>query len=359
MNPERAWTSIEFAAAAALILGIIGCAIGIAVSGAAVYRAWLCAYLFCLGLPLGAVSLILVHDLTGGAWMGSARPALAAAAVTMPLATLAGVPVLIGIRAIYPWPGMGDLGNGWYLNTGFFILRYAIDFVVWNAAAAYALWAPRGLAAGVPPRLRWASAIGLLLLAYTAGFASIDWVLSLDPHFWSAIFPMILGTHWFNTCLAVALTAVAVSPSGVLERSHLRDLASILLATVIFWAYVEFCQFLIVWEENLAHEIPWYLRRIAGSWRSITWAIAVSGFFVPFALLLWRKRSRLVVITACALVLASRLIESWWLVLPEFPQRPPLWLDLAAVLALGGLMLLLFLRRLRFGALSLARIGAT
>ena len=102
MNPERAWTGIEFGAAAALIVGIVGCAIGIAVSGAAVYRAWLCAYLFCLGLPLGAVSLILVHDLTGGAWMGSARPALAAAAVTMPLATLAGVPVLIGIGAIYP-----------------------------------------------------------------------------------------------------------------------------------------------------------------------------------------------------------------------------------------------------------------
>ena len=291
MNPERAWASIELAAAAALILGIIGCAIGIAVSGAAVYRAWLCAYLFCLGLPLGAVSLILVHDLTGGAWMGSARPALAAAAVTMPLATLAGVPVLIGIRAIYPWPGIGDLGNGWYLNTGFFILRYAIDFVVWNAAAAYALWAPRGLAAGVPPSLRWASAIGLLLLAYTAGFASIDWVLSLDPHFWSAIFPMILGTHWFNTCLAVALTAVAVSPSGVLERSHLRDLASILLATVIFWAYVEFCQFLIVWEANLSHEIPWYLQRIAEGWRGVTWFIAIVLLIATCAVIGQRIRS--------------------------------------------------------------------
>jgi hypothetical protein len=173
MNPDRAWTSIELAAAAALILGIVGCAIGIAVSGAAVYRAWLCAYLFWLGLPLGAVSLILVHDLTGGAWMAGARPALAAAAVTMPLATLAGLPVLIGLRTIYPWPVTGS-SNGWYLNTGFFILRYAIDFVVWTAAAAYALWAPRGLAVGVPPGLRWASAIGLLLLAYTAGFASID-----------------------------------------------------------------------------------------------------------------------------------------------------------------------------------------
>src|SRR5690348_2395075 len=180
MNSERAWTRIELAAIAALIIGIVGCAIGIAVSGASVYRAWLCAYVLWLGLPLGAVTLILVHDLTGGAWMASARPVLAAAAVTMPLATLAGIPVLIGLRAIYPWPATG-YSNGWYLNTGFFILRYAIDFVIWNAAAAYALWAPRGLAVGVPPGLRWASAIGLLLLAYTAGFASIDWVLSLDP----------------------------------------------------------------------------------------------------------------------------------------------------------------------------------
>src|SRR5436853_7052707 len=104
MNPERAWTRIELASAAALILGIVGCAIGIAVSGAAVYRAWLCAYLFWLGLPPGAVSLILVHGLTGGAWMASARPALVAAAVTMPVATLAGIPVLIGMGALFPRP---------------------------------------------------------------------------------------------------------------------------------------------------------------------------------------------------------------------------------------------------------------
>src|SRR5437763_7450844 len=155
---------------------------------------------------------------------------------------------------------------------------------------------------------------------------------------------MIIGAHWFNTGLALVLIVVALLPASALLRDHLGDLAAILLATIIFWAYVEFCQFLIVWEGNLAHEIPWYLRRIAGEWRTMTGAIAVSGFFVPFALLLWRKRSRAVVIAACALVLASRFIESWWLMLPEFPQPPPIWLDLAAVLALGGVMFLVFSR---------------
>src|SRR2546421_1829721 len=296
MTDERAWSLIEVAASAALILGAVGCAVGAAAWISAFYRAWLCAYVFWLGLPLGAVTLVLVHDLTGGAWMASARPVLAAAATTMPVATLAGIPVLLGLRAIYPGPAASGLGNAWYLNTGFFVLRYAIDLVLWNGIAAYALWAPRGNAIGVEPGLRWLSAIGLLLLAYTASFAAIDWVLSLYPHFWSAVFPMIIGAHWFNTGLALVLIVVALLPASALMRDHLGDLAAILLATIIFWAYVEFCQFLIVWEGNLSHEIPWYLRRIAGAWQSVTWGIAISGLFLPFALLLWRKRSRLVVI---------------------------------------------------------------
>jgi hypothetical protein len=170
---------------------------------------------------------------------------------------------------------------------------------------------------------------------------------------------MIAGAHWFTTGLALVLIIVAMLPASTTVRDHLGDLAAILLATIIFWAYVAFCQFLIVWEGNLAHEILWYLRRVAGGWRTITWIITVGGFFVPFGLLLWNKRNRLVVTVAGALILGSRLVESWWLILPEFAQPPPIWLGLAAVLALGGVMLLLFVRRLRFGVLSLVGVGVT
>src|SRR5438552_4156250 len=120
MTDERAWSLVELAALAALAIGAIGCAIGAAGSAPTFYRAWLCAYVLWLGVPLGAVTLVLVHDLTGGAWMASARPGLAAAAVTMPVATLAGIPGRLGLRAIYPWPGVSGLGNAWYLNTGFY-----------------------------------------------------------------------------------------------------------------------------------------------------------------------------------------------------------------------------------------------
>lgn len=341
---------LSMATLAALALGVIGCVAGIAIEGShGFYAAWLCAYLFWLGLPLGALTLVLVHDLTGGRWMESARPVLNAAIATMPLATVAGVPALIGLHALYPWPGATGLTNGFYLNTGFFIARYIVDIVVWNSFAAYALWLPRGLSEGIATPLTWISGVGLLLLAYTASFAAIDWVLSLDPHFWSSVFPMIAGSAWFDTGLAIVLIAVALAPTGGARREHLRDLAALFFAMVIFWAYVEFCQFLIVWEEDLASEIPWYLHRIADGWQGITWIIAIAGFFLPFFLLLWgpAKRSRIIVIAASASFLFGRLLYSWWLVIPELQHRPAWWLDLAAMLALGGAVMLRFVRQLR------------
>lgn len=346
---------LEWGALALFLIGAVGCAIGIVLRGDAFYPAWLCAFLFWLGLPLAAVTLALVHDLTGGRWMAIARPALEAAVATMPLATIAGIAVMIGRAALYPWPTASGLGNAFYLNSGFFVVRYAVDIVLWNLLAAYALWAPRGIEIGVPPALSWLSAVGLLLLAYTASFAAIDWVLSLDPHFWSAVFPMIMGAGWFNTGLALVLIAVAFAPASLIARDRLADLAAILLATIIFWAYVEFCQYLIVWEGDLAHEIPWYLHRLAGGWKTTAWGIGIVGFLLPFWLLLWGplKRSRAVVIAVCALILLSRFSYTFWLVLPGGLHRPAWWLDGAALLALGGLMLLVFLRRLRLGPLPM------
>jgi hypothetical protein len=364
MNRDRAWMRLNVAALIALILGGAGCIVGALIDEAAFFPAWLCAFLLWLGVPLGAVTLILVHDLTGGRWMATARPSLEAAAATMPVATIAFLPILAGMGHVYAWsaPGRPGLGNAFYLNDSFFFFRYALYFVLWNGFAAFALRAQRNAAIGVASGLSWVSALGLVLLAYSASFAAIDWIMSLEPHFWSAVFGMITCAGWFNTGLALVLLTLALrgpvnAASDKIYRDHLADLAAILLATTIFWAYVEFCQFLIIWEEDLKHEIPWYLQRMAGAWDAVMYTIAATGFFVPFFALLWRpsKRSRGVVAAIALLILASRVIYAWWLVLPEFPQIGFGWLDAAAVLALGGLMLLLFLRRLRYGRLLPAR----
>lgn len=357
MTPLARPRRSDLAALAALALGLIGCIVGIVIDRAGFFQAWLCAFLLWLGVPLCGVTLVLVHDLTGGGWMSTARSTLNAAILTMPLATLAGIPAFIGLHTLYGWtqPAPG-LGNAFYLNTTGFVLRYAADVVLWNGLAGFALLVPRGEAAPIAPGLSWLSALGLILLAVSASFAAIDWMLSLEPGFWSSVFPMAAGASWFNTGMALVLLVVAVgaAPLGAANR-HMADLAAILLATTMLWAYIEFVQFLIVWEEDLKFEISWYLLRLHGIWTSALTVSVGLGFFVPFFALLCGpgKRSRAVVALACAAILISRIADRWWLVLPEFAPPPPFWLALAAVLGLGGAVILLF----RWGLRRMLRWG--
>jgi hypothetical protein len=348
MNPR--WFRIG--AIVVCLVGVAGCIVGALSDWAAFAHAWLCSYVLWLGIPLAGVTLVFVHDLSGGDWMEAARPVLAAAIMTMPLASLAGIPAFIDLNALYSWthPPPG-LPNTFYLNPHAFFIRYAVYVVVWNLLAAFALWGPREGRDPIAPGLSWISAIGLIVLAFSASFAAIDWILSLEPEFWSAIFPYTQAASWFNTGMAaVVLTVAASGPLAEEERrGHMSDLARILLATTIFWAYVEFMQFLIIWEENLKTEIPWYLKRLHSAWRPAIYVSAGLGFVVPFFTLLWApsKYNRAVVASVCALILISRVANTWLLIMPEATSPTPFWLDAAAVMALGGALMLLFALELR------------
>lgn len=350
MTPAT-FRKLNLAALAAFVLGMIGCVVGGIIDAAGFFRAWLCAYLVWLGVPLCGVALVLVHDLSGGNWMATARPFLNAAAATMPLATLAAIPAFVDLHALYSWSHPApDLGNRFYLNPTGFYIRYGIDVVLWNLLAAFVLWGPRAAAEPILPGLSWLSGLGLVVLAFSVGFASIDWILSVEPAFWSSIFSYAAGADWFNTGLALVLLMLATGGVAFGEqRSHMADLAAILLATTIFWAYAEFMQFLIIWEENIKHEIVWYLKRIDSAWQAALYVAAGLGFFAPFFTLLWApaKHSRSAVATVCAMFLVGRVAWKWWLILPEFPAARPFWLNAAAVLALGGPILLLFVWALR------------
>jgi hypothetical protein len=351
----------EWIAAALCLLGVVGCIVGATTSSTAFLHAWLCSYLFWLGLPLAGVTLVLVHDLSGGDWMATARPVLEAAAATMPIASLAGILAFAGLTSIYGWthPPPG-LGNVFYLNSTDFFVRYGIYVALWNLLAAFVLWGPHQGGAPIRPALSWISGVGLIVLALSASFAAVDWIMSLEPTFWSSAFPYAQSASWFNTGLAAVLLAITLFGWPSDERQqHMADLSRILLATTIFWAYVEFVQFLIIWEENLKLEIPWYLKRLNSAWRPAISVSAVFGFMIPFFVLLWSpsKRNRTAVGIVCACILVSRLAHTWLQVLPEFTPSAPLWLDVAAVCALGGMMVLLFISFLRHTQLPLPADG--
>jgi len=334
------------AAGACALGGAIATVAGGIVDPAGFFPAWLAAFVFWLGLPLGAAALLMAQEMTGGAWMVIAQAPLRAAAGTMPLFVLAFLPVLAGLHTLYPWTRPEPaalLANRWYLNLGFFGIRAALYLVVWNFFA-FLQWSGG--------RAAWINGIGLILFGYTVTFAAIDWIMSIEPDWFSTIYGMMVGAGQFVASLSVVLLVILARrrPPAMDEawfRRHLAMPVTLLLAVDIFWAYTAYSQWLIIWEENLHAEIPWYLERLRGGWRGLLAAIVVLHLAVPLLTLVWtpaKKMPRLVAAVAVA-VLAGELLQVWWLVLPRFGAALP-WIAPAAALALGGLWALLFLWQL-------------
>ena len=331
--------------AASLLVGGVGlvlCTGGLVFDAGAVLRGWLGAFAFWVGLPLGAMMLLLAHDLTGGRWGHAARHALRAAATTMPMLALCLLPILLALPRIYPWARPEEavhLKNLFYLNAPFFIGRGLVFVALWSVLALVAAW--RAPAVPVP-----LAVVGLILLGPTATLAAFDWTMSIEPDWGSSVYGMVVISGDLLAALALATLTAVITGSAGGEGDRL-DLGSLLLAAILLWFYLSFMQFLIIWEEDLPKEIAWYIPRLAGGWG---W-VAVLGAFgqgaLPFLALIWWpvKRNRWGLASVCVLLLASHLLEGWWLVLPGMPGGWT-WFAPAAALAMGGLWTALFLWRL-------------
>lgn len=341
------------------VAAAIACAVGAVLQPREFLAAWLAAYVFWLSIPLGALALLLIHDLTGGRWRLTIGPALAAATASMPFFVLAFIPILLRLPLVFPWARPEEaalLPNTFYLNEPFFIGRFALYCIVWNLFAFLSLRFSPLDADGARGAMNWISAVGLILLGFSVTFASFDWIMSLEPHWSSTMFGMLTGSSQFIVALAFAILAalqmrtVSLPGEGPLgDRFH--DLGSILLAVILFWAYTEFMQLLIIWEENLREEIGWYLKRMFGAWGDVMLIIALCQFVIPFLALIWSpvKRSRPALAAICGLLLATGLVHIWWLILPDLGGFG--WLDPIAALAAGGLWFAFFLWRLERGRL--------
>jgi hypothetical protein len=333
-------------ALAAVVLAIVGWWIDPTLFWAAYLGAWW----FCASVALGALSHIWIHNLTGGRWGEAIRAPLFGLARTLPLLAALFVPLLLSLDALYPWVAgsaegaarfSGELSrpgfkSAW-LTPAFFIGRSLVYLGIWLALE----WITRR------PRfarsVRW-SAAALLIYAVIGSLAAVDWLMSLMPLWYSTVFALVVLMAQMLAGLAAAVAIAARAHETPPEVLH--DLGNLLLVYVLMWAYLAFTEYLIIWAENLPHEIVWYGVRLESAWRWVGLVLAACQFFLPLLVLLSRaaKRRRELLGALAGALLAVNLINAWWLTIPSVRAASAHALWLAPLLA-AALILTAFAAR--------------
>lgn len=330
------------------------------------FHSYLLAYIFWISIPLGCIGILMLHHLTGGQWGYPIRRLLEAATRTFLLMAAFFVPIWFGMPHLYSWVQPADLNADLilqykrpYLNPSSFTLRAVIYFAIW-AGLAYFLnrWSREQDQTGDPKlsdRCTTLSGPGLILWGLAVTFASVDWAMSLEPHWYSTIYGMIfmvvealVGMSFVVFVLRMISGAEPIKSN--VTPGQFNDLGNLMLTFVMLWAYLSFSQFLIIWAGNLKDEIPWYAARAYGGWGAVAVVLIVLHFFAPFFLLLQRgvKRRLHFLSIIAGFLIALSLVDVYWLIVPAFETTGPRVhpLDILALIGIGGIWLAAFLWQL-------------
>jgi len=359
----KLWRTRSFAVG---IAGALLCLVGLFVSPFQFYRSYLWAYLYIVGLSVGSLAWLMLQYITGGNWGMVIRRPCEAAARTLPLVALMFLPILIGIPNLYDWSHAAKVAadpdlqhKHLYLNVPFFLGRAALYLGGWTLIGwLFSKWGKQEDTEGhnaVHGKFAKLAPPGLIFWALSVTFMSIDWVLSVNPKWFSTMFGLLFMASQGLTSMAFLIALMVFLSkrkpmSDVLTARHLHDLGKFLLALVMVWAYFSFSQFLIIWAGNLPEEIPWYMTRLNGGWEYVALLLVFGHFALPFALLLScdLKRNFKLLAGIAVFILCMRLVDLYWLVAPDFRKASfgLSWMDFAAPMGLIGLWLAFFLWQL-------------
>jgi hypothetical protein len=343
-------------------VGLVLLVVGLRVDPARAWVAYLDAWLFGASIAAGALLVTMTGHATKATWMVITRRPMESVASTLPLFAILFVPIAFGLDRIYPWAAHGPLATAIdhkriWLGRPFFVARTAVYFLVFCVVAGLLrAWSTENDVApsrALVQRMRRLSGAGLPLVVLTLTWASFDWSMSLQPAWYSTMFGFYFASGAYLGAIALACVMLPLAHNGSSRAGLSPDIAQalgrLLFAMVVFWAYIAFGQFLVYWIGDIPDEVSYFARRTAGTWTAVTYVIVFGHFIVPFFVLLNRrlKRHPLVLAVIGAWVFAMQFLDVYWQVMPVFDTSGarPHWLDLAAVLFVGGLSCAWVVRR--------------
>jgi hypothetical protein len=349
-------------------IGLIAWLMGLYFNPEQGMRSWLLGYVFWSGIAIGSIGFLLLQYLTGGAWGVVSRRVAEAATRTLPVLILLFIPLAIGVGSLYEWTHLPPtehvmLQRGWYMTPWGWILRSAFYFLLFGVMVYYLNhWSSlQDKAQSFEESARYLekasrfSGPTMVFWSLVVTFAAVDWVLTLDPHFFSTIWGLLFIAGWGLSCFCFIVTILAFLSDKppmdrVLGRRHFHDLGKLVLALVMVWAYFNFAQFLIIWSGNIPEETSWFLARMKGGWGYIGVALILFHFAFPFVVLLQQdfKRRAKWLAGIAIFILVMRLVDMFYLIGPnprivthgaEQGAFIVSWMDIIAPIAVGGIWL--------------------
>jgi hypothetical protein len=338
-------------------------------------RSWLVGFVFWGGIGIGSLGILMLQYLTGGAWGVVMRRVVEAGARTLPIIFVLFLPLAFGVRSLYEWTHLPAtdptvIQRGWFMTPESWILRSVAYFVVlgfitymlnkWSVAQDKAADYEEG-STYLATASRFSGPM-MVIYALIVTFASVDWVMMLDPHFFSTIWGLLFVVGWALSCFCFSVSILAylsdkAPMDRVLGRRHFHDIGKLMLALVMVWAYFNFSQYLIIWSGNIPEETGWFLARTTKGWGYVAWGLVLLHFAAPFLVLLMQdlKRRPRTLAMVGIFILLMRFVDMYWLIGPsprintagyEGGWFTLSWLDIVAPIAVGGVWLWYFFGQL-------------
>lgn len=374
-NPENYRAPAEINRWRTLALGVGG--LGLVIWAVGTYlnpeqglRSWLLGFIFWGGIGLGSLGVLMLQYLTGGAWGLVIRRILEAATRTLPLIILLFIPIALGVwyGKFYEWTHLPITDHvmeqrGIFMTPWAWILRSVIYFAIWGVMVRFLNnWSAKQDKTETVEESRLLlekasrfSGPTMVIYCLVVTFATVDWMLSLDAHWFSTMWGLLFVAGWALSCFcfAVAITAFLSDKAPmdrVIGKRHFHDLGKLMLALTMVWAYFNFSQFLIIWSGNLPEETGWLLTRMKGGWGYVGIGLIAFHFAFPFLVLLqqdFKRRARWLAMLAI-FILVMRLVDMFYLIGPSNRVMPGgieqgalyvSWMDIVAPIAVGGIWL--------------------
>ncbi len=344
------------------VVGLIASAVGYFLNADQFFFSYLTSFTFFTSFALAGLILVKIHHITKSSWGAVIRRIPESLFAKLWIWALFFIPILLGLSNLYSWTNteyVADdpimLGKVPYLNEPFFLIRQILYFSIWGFFGyklhQVSLKMDRTRDWGLTVLLRKLSAPGILIFSLTVAFASFDWLMSLDAHWFSTMFPVYFFSMSIQAVFAfIILFIFWMHKNGMLkntiEKAHIYDLGAWFFGFTVFYAYIAFSQFLLQYYANIPEETLWFYFRMEGSWAIITYMLLFGRFVIPFFLLLNRdtKHNKTLLIITSVLVLVMHYIEFIWIIMPVLHGEgfSISWIDVTTFIGLGGIFMGMF-----------------